>query len=62
MKIDAGYKGDDEGKLSPFLKFHLEISKEELDDLRKKDKDTYFYFTRLIKRAATEADKGVQVY
>ena len=63
INIDTGYKGrNQDEERDPYAKVIIDVSPNELKEIQENDKDLYYILTRLLKRALTEADKGVQVF
>lgn len=67
LKIDAGYSQiqGDSTKMTenfPRLKVDLEISKDEMEFIRNKDKETFERLCHIIKMAGSECAKGIQIY
>ncbi len=63
INIDTGYRGrNQDEERDPYAKVIIDVSPSELKEIQKHDADLYFFLTRLLKKALTEADKGVQVF
>jgi hypothetical protein len=67
IKVDAGYKqiqGDGTiGTVNvPYLNMEIEISKEEMEWIKRQDKETYERLFHAIRLGCSEMAKGVQVY